>query len=430
MDTITTTAPAAAERGAFDLSRRDLPVDLARVFAVLVVVVVHLLMIGVGMKHGALVITQPLQQQPWYVPATWFGQVMPLFFALGGFATYTSYRRREPAPAAFIRDRILRLARPALPAFALFALVGWGADALGVDPKLMGAVLGGVGTPLWFFAAYLLCQASAPLMVRLHRSRPFLTLAALAAGAALVDAARHLTHTTAVGWLNLAFVWLFVQQIGFLYADGFFARRGRAATLGIFAGAVALFAALVATHTYNADMLYNLNPATVPLMLLGVAQLTLLVLLHPLLDRVMRLRAAQLAVFLLGRRLMSIYTWHLTCLLLVTGACLLIPGGLPQPGSSAWWESRPLVLVSTFALILLISLWSVRFEAVPPIAAGRRAPDPASVLTAAVILFVPTYAIAVWGLDKWLALAGLVAVASAILLTGRPGYERARSAAS
>ena len=394
---------------------RDLPVDLARVFAVVVVVVVHMLMIGVGLHDGELVVTQPLQQQSWYVPATVFGQVMPLFFALGGFATMTSYRRHEPAAAEFIRKRTLRLARPSVPVFVVFALAGWLALLLGVDPHLVDLILQGAGTPLWFFAAYLLCQACAPVMVRLHRRHPLITFAVLAACAVAVDTARRQSGHVSIGWLNFFFVWLFVQQLGFVYADGVFQRR-RWLTSGVFLASSALLAVLVVNRIYNTDMLYNLNPPSVPLILLGIAQLALLVLLHPLLDRLMRARAAQVVVFAIGTRLMSVYVWHITCLLLVSGVALLIPHGLPDPGSAAWWASRPLVLLATFALIFLIALWAARFERVPHIPDRLRAPGLPWVLAAAAVAFAPMFAITDWGMDRWLALAGLVGLVVTLVL--------------
>ena len=50
-----------------DLSKRDLTLDLARVFCVLLVVVIHLLFIGVGRDaEGELVISRPLEEQDWF----------------------------------------------------------------------------------------------------------------------------------------------------------------------------------------------------------------------------------------------------------------------------------------------------------------------------------------------------------------------------
>ncbi len=45
--------------------------------------------------------------------------------------------------------------------------------------------------------------------------------------ATAVDTLRFATGTAEVGLLNLGPVWLFAQQLGFLWADGWFARRSR-----------------------------------------------------------------------------------------------------------------------------------------------------------------------------------------------------------
>src|SRR5215207_3252988 len=199
------------------LVKRDLVVDLARSFCIVLVVVAHLLMIGVGFgADGEIVTSRPLEAQAWCDTATWIGQVMPLFFALGGFTAYTAWQslqRKGGDSTDFVRGRVLRLARPALPLFLFFAF------AIGV------AAATGVGSPLWFLSAFLLVQVFAPLMVRLHSAAPRLTLAALFAGIVLVDGARNASGVVELGLANLVFVWFFVQQLGFWYADGWFRAR-------------------------------------------------------------------------------------------------------------------------------------------------------------------------------------------------------------
>ena len=55
---------ASSAASSIDLSKRDLTLDIARVFCVVLVVVIHLLMIGVGFDtSGALVVTRPLEEQ-------------------------------------------------------------------------------------------------------------------------------------------------------------------------------------------------------------------------------------------------------------------------------------------------------------------------------------------------------------------------------
>ena len=90
-----------------DLSRRDLTLDIARVFCVLLVVAIHLMMVGVGFDEDGRLVAQspsesPLGTQPWFAGVTWAGQIMPLFFVVGGFASITAWRstvRRGGTPA-------------------------------------------------------------------------------------------------------------------------------------------------------------------------------------------------------------------------------------------------------------------------------------------------------------------------------------------
>jgi fucose 4-O-acetylase-like acetyltransferase len=132
-----------------DLSNRDLTLDLTRVFCVLMVVAIHLLMIGVGFDgSGAIEATRPLEAQPWFAYATWVGQIMPLFFVVGGFASLTAWRsatRKGRTAADYIRTRVLRLARPALPLFVFYAVVITGVTMAGIAPELVATVFTGAG---------------------------------------------------------------------------------------------------------------------------------------------------------------------------------------------------------------------------------------------------------------------------------------------
>ncbi|MEK6344414.1 MAG: acyltransferase family protein, partial [Curtobacterium sp.] len=74
------------------IAKRDLVVDLIRTACVVLVVFVHVTMVGVGTGGGGLTVTSPLQELSWYVAATWVGQVMPLFFVVGGFASIVGWR--------------------------------------------------------------------------------------------------------------------------------------------------------------------------------------------------------------------------------------------------------------------------------------------------------------------------------------------------
>lgn len=403
-----------------DVSKRDLSLDLARVFSVLLVVVIHLLFVGVGMAaDGSLVVSRPLEEQPWFDGVTWVGQIMPLFFVVGGFASITAWRslvRRGGTAADYVRTRVLRLAQPSLPLFVFYVVVIGGATLVGVDPVLLDTVVLGAGSPLWFIAAYTLCQALVPAAVRVHARYPRAALAVLLAGVVVVDVARYGSGIPQLGYLNLFFVWLLVQQIGFWYADGWFARRTWWQLVLVAVGAYAVLTAVTLLGPYDTDMLTNLNPPTLPLVLLGLAQAALLRLLRPALAALMNTHAARAVVFLVGTRLMTIYLWHLPVIIILAGVGLLIPGASPEPASPAWWWSRILVYVLVIGLLFAISLVVGRWE--QPRELGPTPPTWV-VAAAAALTFLPPFLVIEYFLDLWLAMLGSVCFGAAILLLGR-----------
>jgi fucose 4-O-acetylase-like acetyltransferase len=428
-------ATKQSEPAAIDLSKRDLTLDLARVFCVLLVVVIHLLMTGVIVDdRGGIGLQRTLEMQPWYAHATWIGQIMPLFFLIGGFAGLTSWRgvqRRGGDAPAYVTSRLLRLARPAFPLF-VFYVVAIGAGLIIVMTtgllgfQVLDGVIIGVGSPLWFIAAYAISQALLPFLARMHTVAPRRTVLVLLGGVILVDALRY-TTTEALGelsfWLgllNLLFVWPLIQQFGFWYADGFFDRPWWQLVL-IALGGFGMLWPLTTFGPYAVDMLVNQNPPTLPLVAIGLAQAALLRLLKPPLSALMRTRPAQAVVFTAGKRLITIYLWHVPMIVLVAGLALLIPGASPRPGSAEWWWSRPIEFVILLALLFALSFLVGRFE--QPRALGSipslRAVVAATALVAAVpIIMIPP------GLDFALAVAGVITFGSAILILDRWRVEQ------
>jgi fucose 4-O-acetylase-like acetyltransferase len=411
---------AVATTSSIDLSKRDLTLDLARVFCVLLVVIIHLLMVGVGFDAaGQVEVSRPLEQQWWFAPVTWAGQIMPLFFVVGGFASLTAWRslgRRGGTAADYVRTRVLRLAQPAFPLFIFYAVAIGGARLIGIDPQLVDLAVVGAASPLWFLAAYTLCQALVPLMAGWHTRAPKATLAVLLAGAVVVDIVRYSTGVDAVGLANLFFVWLLVQQLGFWYADGWFAARRWYTLVAIAVVAYATLVPLTALGPYSDDMLTNLNPPTLPLVALAVAQACILRLLRPALARLMNTHAARGVVFIVGSRLMTIYLWHLPVILIVSGLALLVPGLSPAPASPAWWFTRPVmfivVMAAVFGLSFIVGRWEAPREVAPT-------PPNAVVAVATVLAFLPPFAVMEWFMDLPIAIAGSVSLGVAILLLGR-----------
>jgi surface polysaccharide O-acyltransferase-like enzyme len=337
---------------------------------------------------------------------------------VGGFASLTAWRsavRRSGTPAEYVRGRVIRLALPALPLFIFYVIVIGAAILAGVDPTFLQGITTGAGSPLWFIAAYVLVQAFVPLMARFHQRAPKLTLLILLAGAILVDGLRYSTGITEVGLINLALVWLFIQQVGFWYADGWFSRRAWWQLVVI---AVACYAALVPLTTigpYSADLLSDLNPPTVALMVLAVAQACILRLLKRPLSALMRTRGAQGFVYFAGTRLMTVYLWHLPLIIALSGLCLIVPGALPAPASAAWWWTRIPFFVVVLAGLYGISFLVGRFERPRRFATT---PSAIEVGIAAALTFIPTFAVLEWFLDFTLAAVGAVCIAAAVVLLG------------
>ncbi len=405
------------------IAQRDLVVDLVRTACVVLVVVVHITMVGVAVGPDGIAVTSPLQEARWYVAATWVGQVMPLFFVVGGFASAVGWRStvaRGGGARDFVATRLVRLFRPAIPLFLVLAVALGTATALGTPPELLGEVAFGIGSPLWFLAAYGITQCCVPLMARLHARAPWRTLGALLVLAAAVDAVRFATGVAEVGLLNLGPVWLFAQQLGFLWADGWFARRSRLVLVG---GAVAGYVALVpltSVGLWAPDMLQDLNPPMLPLAFLAVAQACLVQLVHGPLSRLMRTRGAQAAVFVVGRDGMVVYLWHLPLFIALNGIALLLGAPFPEPGSAVWWATRPVALVVVLAVAIGIARVLRWFDRpLPRLVPGTDRPGWPVLAVAALCTIGPAFAVMQLHLSLGTAVVGAVLVPLGVVLLGR-----------
>src|SRR5690606_30758686 len=181
---------------------------------------------------------------------------MPMFFVVGGFAGITALRaqrRRGGTGSAFAVSRVRRLLIPAIAsvgtAGVLLALLS---DA-GLDPELVDMAGYRYGQPLWFLGVFLVLQALLPVMARLHERAPLRTLGALAAVSLGVDIARVISGADGIGYLNLLFVWLTMQQLGFLLADGRIDALSSRRRIGAAAAALALLLVSFGTGFHSPD---------------------------------------------------------------------------------------------------------------------------------------------------------------------------------
>ncbi|GAA4519645.1 acyltransferase family protein [Brachybacterium paraconglomeratum] len=338
-------------------SHRDRGIDLVRALCVLAVMLVHGLQVAVTAGAAGPVLEYATRGAAWYPPLTWLLQVMPLFFVVSGFAGAIAHRRlRERGGSAtdFVTARVHRLLLPALAPIAAVALALAALPALGVPDELLGEAGLRWREPLWFLAVFLGVQALLPALLRAHERAPWPSLLALAGGAVIVDVLRAETGIDAVGYANLAFVWLALQQAGFLLADGRIeALSRRARLLGAGAAVTALLAAF-ASGLWSPDLIAHLNPPTTALLVLGAAQTLALSLLRPRLRELAERPHIAAVTGFVTARTMTFYLWNLSALLLLAGGTLLLAHWgaltLPEPSSLQWWLDRPQWLLASIVL--------------------------------------------------------------------------------
>lgn len=346
-------------------TRRDTSVDAIRAACLIIVVALHATMVGVSRGQHGVIIENALENQPWFAAVSWIVQVMPLFFIAGGFSAFAQWQRmaERGAPAGdYVRARLGRLLAPAI---AMVATVGVGLTVLvagGLPHELVATAGFRIGQPLWFLAVYLGCSAMVPLMIRAHERARWQTTTLLAAAVVTVDVVRLATGAQAVGFLNLALVWLLVQQLGFWLADGSIEAMSVRARLWVAGMAVAMTLVLSATGLYSPDMYVNLNPPTLSIVLLGVTQLMAFSIAAPRIRVWMQHRTLSTVVNAIGSRAMTVYLWHMSVLVALAGVLLVSGLPLPDPLSFDWWASRPTWLaVVAFAVIAVVRV-TARFE--------------------------------------------------------------------
>jgi surface polysaccharide O-acyltransferase-like enzyme len=288
---------------------------------------------------------------------------MPLFFIAGGFASLSQWRRmrgRGEGWQAYVAGRTRRLVVPAAVMIAVVGIAITIAKLVGLAPELVDEASLRAGQPLWFLAVYLGVTALVPVTSWLHEHHRVITLVAFAGGIVVVDALAAVTGMPGLGYANLAFVWLFVHQLGYLLLDG----GGRRVARGSVALPVAAFVGLLLCLATGAspDMYENLNPPNVVLALYGVLSFGLVRLGKPWLDRVASRPGVARVSSALGSRSMTVYVWHMPVLLTLVGVGFAL--GAPMPGvhSLAWWGTRVPWLVTVALVVFPIASRLARLE--------------------------------------------------------------------
>ncbi|MGN6692831.1 MAG: hypothetical protein ACTHN0_01535, partial [Aquihabitans sp.] len=355
------TAPAvsASDLAAQTPPGRNRAVDFYRAAAMGVVALGHWLGTVVLIHHGKLGGGNLLDYAPEYGWATWIGQVMPLFFFVGGFASATSLRsaeKRGVRPADWVATRLRRMVAPAA-ALATFwaAALAIGAPFGGFGIVSKAAI--GAAIPLWFLANYTIDTALAPFTFRWFRARPIVFSAGLLGLFAIAESASF-AGIRFVPQLNWVIGWIGFQVAGFAWQDGMLPTGRKLVALAAAFWALAI--AAVNLGPWPAVMLHHgglyhspTHPPSTALLLFGFAYSFTAAALAPKVNRWLERSARAWKVTIAANAVaMSVYLWHMTAGMLVIGIAYL--GGLIpdlQAGTSAWWWTKIPFLLANVALL-------------------------------------------------------------------------------
>lgn len=367
---------------------RDRVVDLVRAVSLLVVAFGHWLLAGVWVDPaGGVNVEHLLAVAPWTQWLTWAAQVIGLFMLAGAYANATSWRNhvaRGGGYGAWLAGRFLRLLGPTLPFVAFWVPTAWVLGRTGlVESGVLRQATQVVAVPVWFLAVYVLLVAATPVLLAWHDRAGLGALAGLLAAAVAVEVVSRGLGIGIVGWLQFPLVWGSVHQLGFFWQDGSLRAAGRrtwtALALGGLGGLLLVTSVLdlypLSMVGVPGELRSNNTPPSLAIVLLAVGHLGLLMLAHRRLTGWLTRPVVWRTTARLGAMAMSVYLWHLTAMVAVFGAALVVPGGtrwLAAPAdTAAWWAARPLWLVAFAGVTLLVVRLVVPVERATVAAVGR-----------------------------------------------------------
>jgi fucose 4-O-acetylase-like acetyltransferase len=363
---------------------RDRVMDFFRAVSIVVVVFGHWFIGVIWRRGGKIGTVSAIGLTGWLWIATWFLQVIPLFFFVGGFANYVGYqsfRRQARSIPSFLWSRALRLLKPSL----IFVLV-W----VGIEIVLHLLDVGGTGLlrgvrppgatvpfgPLWFLAVYFVVVMVSPVTLWLHRRFDLAVPVALMVGAVAVDSLRFGANLEWLGQANVWLVFLLPHQLGYFYAEGRLARLPKLFFVGMALVGIATMMAL--TNLYrvfpgisvyprsllgtDVGTITNTNPPTAMMLAMAIWSIGAAMLARPLLARWLERVRVWKAVVFTNTIVMTLFLWHMTAYLIAV--LLLWPLGLGQQGdtTASWWIERPVwEIVPAVFLVGLVAAFG-RFE--------------------------------------------------------------------
>ena len=362
----------AAAAAARTPESRNRYVDFLRAVSILMVISGHWLVAAPYVVDGQLTLSSMLEYQRWTQLLSWVFQVMPVFFFVGGYSNGVSWKaavRDGRGYGEWLNGRMQRLAGPVMPLLAVWALLGIAGHLSGVRPEMVKAGSQMALIPIWFLAVYIAVVVLVPLTYAAWRRFGMASFWVLAVLVAVNDVLFFTADLRSVGWLNYAFIWVAVHQLGYAWRDGKLQTGWKALWWTV--GGLTVLIALVTVGPHPLSMVSvpgeevsNSLPPKLPMLLLGMIQIGLALSLEAPFRRWLERPRPWTATVLVNGMIMTIFLWHLTASTLVTGLALQFGsvGLAVEPGSGAWWAARPLWMVLFLLALVPLALVFGRFE--------------------------------------------------------------------
>ncbi|MBG6106155.1 peptidoglycan/LPS O-acetylase OafA/YrhL [Micromonospora vinacea] len=342
---------------------RDRAIDALRAYAIGGVVLGHWLVTGLVLAgDGGLHQASPLTALPDLAPVTWVLQTLGLFFFTAGFGSTRSLARHPGGAGGWLAGRLRRLLLPTVALLGVGAAVLLAATVVGTSDDTLAVALRLAVSPLWFLLPLVVLVAlTGPLRVAVRRwgvARCGTPAVAVVAAADL--AVRLLPAGTDLPPVTVLAAWSVPYLLGVAHADGRLNGRRAGGTVAA-GGAVALAALLALGYPVSAvgvpgAGVSNLNPPSLLVVALAVAQVGLGLLARPALHRLLTRPLASRAVSAVNRSAVRIYLWHQPVLVAVTALTartgLAVPGLHTVPDDPGWVLARCCWL-PLFAVVLV-----------------------------------------------------------------------------
>lgn len=344
---------------------REIYIDFLRASSLIVVVLFHWAFTMLEFGDTTVRSNSPIGSTRGAWTLTWFLQVMPVFFFVGGYAHWIVWKKvrdRGGGWWAFVAGRLRRLVVPAVAVVIVWVIMGSAIAALRDIHWMSEAVLL-IVSPLWFLGIYSVLVLVAPVAIWLHRRWGAIVLVWLVGMAAVLDVLRFGHGQGWAGYANFLLIWGFCHQLGLHYRALVEAPR-QVAWMFLWAGLFGLFA-LTSFGLYPRSMVgvpgdrfSNMGPPTLVIPALLAFQVGLVLLARPWAMRRLA-ESPRWAGFneMANRFSLPLYLFHTSAfaaaLTLVYVIAEYVPPALP---TAEWWWQRPLwvALPALFAIPIVL----------------------------------------------------------------------------